>query len=492
MPSPDGIQGNPEGGDVKFRNIRVRVDRAATRYGSITGNGLCFDVINAGKVAGTQLKAITCKADPAQKFTLPGDGTLRIFGLCVDVLGAQRTSTTRFLQLAVCNNTAAQQFVPRTDGTLFNPGQGTCIDDPLNDTDPLYSGTCHGRSNQQWAMPDPRARFGAVIGREGKCLDVVNATAAPGAAVQSIACKAHGAQQITLPGDGTLRVFGLCLDTNGPIRTGTIRWAQTQTCNGGATQQWVQRSDGTLFAPNIGMCLDEHLTEFRLFTGTCHGRSNQQWAIPASGVEGTVVVNTAAHLVSAWSADENAGTTLRDSTGNARTATLKGGTAWTTGRSGSAVSFNGTTGEANTAFTALQTDRSYSVSAWVKASKTAGFPAAVSQEGSQRSAFMLRAAPDPEQWEFTVSTNSGGGEHTRVGSGAGTVTLERWTHLVGVYDATAGKAYCTSTASSRAARPCRSCGTPADQSLWAESAGTTRTPTSGRERSATYASTKEC
>lgn len=432
-----GIQGSLADGEVWFRNIRVRVDQAAARFGAIAGaTGKCVDVINSGKETGTQLQAITCKGNDAQRFTLPGDGTVRIFGLCLDANGPNRSSTSKTVVLWTCNGTSMQQFVMHSDGTIRNPNLETCLDDPTSDV--LYTGRCHGAVNQQWAVPDIQARFGAVIGYQGKCMDVTTAATTAGAQVQAIACKGNGAQQITIAGDGTLRMFGLCLDTNGPIRSGTNRWVQTQTCNGTAAQQWVQRPDATLFAPASGTCLDD--SGDRLYTGPCHARSNQQWAIPAAGPDGAVVADSRAELVAAWSADENNGTTLADRTGNGRTATLKGGTAWTTGHTGSAASFNGTTGEATATPAALQTDRSYSVSAWLRTSKTTNYPAAVSQEGAQRSSFLLRVAPDPEQWEFAVSTDPASGAHTRVGSGAGSVTLDRWTHLVGVYDAAAGKA----------------------------------------------------
>jgi hypothetical protein len=39
-----------------------------------------------------------------------------------------------------------------------------------------------------------------------------------------------------------------------------------------------------------------------------------------------------------------------------------------------------------------------------------------------------------------VTTSSSVTSYTRVGAGAGSMTLNRWTHLLGVYDAGAGAA----------------------------------------------------
>ena len=431
-----GIQSNPDGADVTYRNIRVRVDAPAARYGPIVGyEGMCVDVVGAQKVQGTQLQTATCTGGDGQQFTLPGDGTLRIYGMCVDMNGPARSSTTQYVVLWTCNGTSNQQYVLQPNGTLYTPRLNTCLDVP--GTTPLYTGPCHGRANQQWAVPAAQARFGPVIGYQGMCVDVVDQSTAKGAQLQTAACNKLGSQQVTMPGDGTLRIYGMCVDMNGPARSSTTQYVVLWTCNGTSNQQYSLRSNGTLYAPHLNTCLDTPGTT-PLYTGPCHGLANQQWAVPALAPDGTVVAAPAARLVASWSADENSGATLADATGNGRPATLKGGYTWTTGHSGSAVSFDGTTGEANAAPSALQTDRSYSVAAWVKVTSPTTFPNAVGEDDAQRSAFFLRASGDPVQWEFVVSTNPATSDHIRAGSGS--LTTDRWTHLVGVYDQAAGQA----------------------------------------------------
>ncbi|MEV6599272.1 LamG-like jellyroll fold domain-containing protein [Actinoplanes sp. NPDC051346] len=104
---------------------------------------------------------------------------------------------------------------------------------------------------------------------------------------------------------------------------------------------------------------------------------------------------------------------------------------------GGAVRFDGVNSYASTAGPAVRTDQSFTVSAWVRLPKGNGFHTAVAQDGQQASGFYLQHAPgglctfavpkaDTADPEFSVA----------VGKPA---NLEKWTLLVGVYDAAAGE-----------------------------------------------------
>jgi hypothetical protein len=77
-----------------------------------------------------------------------------------------------------------------------------------------------------------------------------------------------------------------------------------------------------------------------------------------------------AGLVGLWRLDEGTGTTANDHAGTNH-GTLVGGTSWTTGRLGSAVTFNGTTGRINIS-AAVQTTEPMSLCGWFNTGSTTG------------------------------------------------------------------------------------------------------------------------
>ncbi|MEV6303418.1 ricin-type beta-trefoil lectin domain protein [Actinoplanes sp. NPDC051861] len=442
-PSFIGLQGSPAGAAVRFRNVRVRVDQAAARYGAVTVGGQCVDVVNAARATGTLLQAIACRGNDAQQFTLPGDGTLRIFGRCVDVGGPVRSGTWRNVYTWNCNGTASQQWVARADGSLHNPHLDTCLDAPSSGTLNLYTFTCTGNSNQQWVLPAGRARFGPLTanGYDKLCMDVYNQSAVVGAQLQVYACQPDaGNQQFTLPGDGTVRIYGYCVDQNGPVRINVQKWLQLSACNGSASQQWALRSGEQLYNPAVDGCVDYPVdAAVRLTSGSCHGGANQRFSAPALGQDGTLGEPPSATLVGSWAMQENSGTTTADGTGRGRTATLSGAT-WTTGHTGAGTAYSGSAASSASApATALQTDRSYSISVWAKASSATGYRSMVAQEAGTRSPFTLLAYPASTEWQFGVTPTGTSTDYTRARSGTGTLVVDRWTHLTAVHDAQAGK-----------------------------------------------------
>jgi len=69
--------------------------------------------------------------------------------------GGGGTADGTTVDLYDCNNTAAQVFIPQSNGALYNPQSGKCLDD----TGYGGSGTqlqiwdCTGNANQQWQLP---------------------------------------------------------------------------------------------------------------------------------------------------------------------------------------------------------------------------------------------------------------------------------------------------------------------------------------------------
>jgi len=124
--------------------------------GPITGyQGLCVDVRGANSANFTPVQVYTCNGTNAQQWTVVQAGsTLHALGKCMDINGGGTANGTT-VDLYDCNNTGAQVFIPQSNGELYNPQSGKCLDD----TGYGGSGTqlqiwaCADTSNQQWNLP---------------------------------------------------------------------------------------------------------------------------------------------------------------------------------------------------------------------------------------------------------------------------------------------------------------------------------------------------
>ncbi|MGX1025697.1 lectin [Streptomyces sp. SAI-097] len=129
---------------------------AASGSGEVKGvNGKCLDVDNSQTADGTEVQVWICNGTGAQRWTLPGDGTVRALGKCLDVSGGGSTDGTR-IQLWTCNGSGAQTWAPQADGTVRNPQSGKCLDasgGTWNDGTPVHLWTCHTGPNQKWTLP---------------------------------------------------------------------------------------------------------------------------------------------------------------------------------------------------------------------------------------------------------------------------------------------------------------------------------------------------
>jgi len=128
-------------------------------------------------------------------------------------------------------------------------------------------------------LPSTTSRFRGVA--SGRCVDVDNASTAPGAATLLWDCHTAANQLWTSWGNGEIRVFGtMCLDAdNQGTANGTrvITW----TCNGQANQHWTLNTDGSITNVHAGLCLDANnagtANGTTLILWTCNGQSNQRW-----------------------------------------------------------------------------------------------------------------------------------------------------------------------------------------------------------------------
>jgi hypothetical protein len=115
-------------------------------------------------------------------------------------------------------------------------------------------------------------------------------------------------------------------------------------------------------------------------------------------------------------------------------ATLTGGATWATDPTrGTVLALDGISGGGNTDGPALDTSRSYSISAWAKLSSNAASATVATQEDTTNAAFSLRYDKTLNAWTFSVN-NAATGTATTTAHGSAPA-LNSWTHLVGVYNA---------------------------------------------------------
>ena len=130
-----------------------------------------------------------------------------------------------------------------------------------------------------------------------------------------------------------------------------------------------------------------------------------------------------------WPLDEGTGTVTEDRAGD-HDGTLVNGPTWTAGQSGAALQFNGSNQYVDTGAAILDTTGNYTASAWVKLDSLGGFATAVSQDGTDHSAFFLQYSGADNRFAFSFA-----GIRALAPTAPET---GRWYHLVGVRDVTTG------------------------------------------------------
>jgi hypothetical protein len=139
-----------------------------------------------------------------------------------------------------------------------------------------------------------------------------------------------------------------------------------------------------------------------------------------------------------WKMDEASGATRAEDTQGAFPAGVHGGATFgTAGKVSKALHLPGSTGYAATSGPVVDTTKSFSVSAWARLTAKTATPVVISQEGSVGSAFAVYYSSSYDRWIFNMQTpDSATPTYVRAQS---TVppALNTWTHLTGVYDATA-------------------------------------------------------
>ncbi|MFB7609575.1 LamG-like jellyroll fold domain-containing protein [Streptomyces gardneri] len=142
-----------------------------------------------------------------------------------------------------------------------------------------------------------------------------------------------------------------------------------------------------------------------------------------------------------WTFEENTADSTADSSGMRRHGEPQGGAAWAPGHGvGSAVALDGVDDHVGTTGPAVRTDGSFTVSARVRPSGQATAPiTAVSQDGDRVSGFRLGYDGPRRRWAFTTAGSDADDPVRYEASAPAGAVSSGWTHLAGVYDASAGE-----------------------------------------------------
>jgi hypothetical protein len=141
-----------------------------------------------------------------------------------------------------------------------------------------------------------------------------------------------------------------------------------------------------------------------------------------------------------WEFEDGAGTTTADSSGSANSGNLLGSPVWTTsGHTAKAITFDGVDDRVSTTTPPIRTDLGFTVSAWAYLASTGDYRTVVSQDGTNIGGFFLEYDAVVSRWAMSMYTSDSTGATLHQATSTAAPTLNTWTHLVGVYDATAGK-----------------------------------------------------
>ncbi len=95
-----------------------------------------------------------CADRSSQRWSAPGDGTVRALNRCLDVFASGEANGTPVI-LYPCNRTDAQQWQLRADGTWRNPQSNKCLSTVGGRSDPgtrLAVFDCTGTAGQKWTL----------------------------------------------------------------------------------------------------------------------------------------------------------------------------------------------------------------------------------------------------------------------------------------------------------------------------------------------------
>ncbi|WP_018684445.1 LamG-like jellyroll fold domain-containing protein [Actinokineospora enzanensis] len=132
-----------------------------------------------------------------------------------------------------------------------------------------------------------------------------------------------------------------------------------------------------------------------------------------------------------WRMSENGGTSVADSSGNDHPLALQSGATVGNG----VATFNGTSSNAAASNVALDTSKSFTVSAWARLGTTNGTGSVLSKDGNTVGSFFLQYRQADDRWTFSMSTADVANNNGAFVKSLAPPTVGAWTHLAAVHDA---------------------------------------------------------
>ena len=239
-----------------------------------SGSNKCLDDLSSHTANYSPIDLATCTGASNQAWTAAQDGTIRVLGHCLLASGIK-------VLLYTCNNSASEQWLAGTYGSLVNAASGTCLNGPsgavANGTRPTMA-TCQNSAskvNQHWTRPAAPVVSGIGV----KCLGLSGSTAV------LVNCANSTAQDWTPEPAGTfaLQSNGWCLAEH---TSAGSTFAIDPCSNTTPTQQWTLAAAGRVAVelknPATGLCITVPAggtTGTKLVLGTCSTALNSTWRV---------------------------------------------------------------------------------------------------------------------------------------------------------------------------------------------------------------------
>jgi hypothetical protein len=116
------------------------------------GTGKCIDLPGADRNTTSAIHVWDCFGGAGETFTLPGDGTLRVLGRCLELASTANGSP---LRVTDCTSGDLQRFAMNTAGTLTSVRTGKCLEPTGGDSTNgawLRAWDCTGVEHQKWRI----------------------------------------------------------------------------------------------------------------------------------------------------------------------------------------------------------------------------------------------------------------------------------------------------------------------------------------------------
>ena len=201
----------------------------ATGEAHLDIDGKCLDDAGNSIDTGNKIDISTCNGTGSQAWTFAEDGTLRIHGKCLDIVGTVKSGAKA--ELEPCDSPAGEQWVLGPHAELITLASGLCLADPGGSTTngtQVEVAACGAGPRESWTLP-PGQILAPV---PGACADDYDGATGDGTKVDVTACTTAKEQRWTFEPDNTIRVSGKCMTAEGTV--------VLETCQSGdSAQQWA-------------------------------------------------------------------------------------------------------------------------------------------------------------------------------------------------------------------------------------------------------------